>query len=101
MDERQTERWTEILDSHGANSHVIFKCIDKMTKGNAKYGEWSAANKDENRNFYLELEEELLDGLNYLLMALDLEKYNDRVLHSLIGRVVELLSYLGTFGETR
>ena len=100
MDEKQTERWTEILDSHGANSHVIFKCIDKMTKGNAKYGEWDK-NVDDSRNFYLELEEELLDGLNYLLMALDLEKYNDRVLHQLIDRMVEVLSYAHTFGETR
>jgi len=96
----QIELWTKRLDAAGASSHVVFNCIDKMQKGCIKYGEWDPDGV-ELRDFYKELEQELLDSINYVLMAIQKNEqegmYDRSVLDNMLKQIVFVLNYLNTF----
>ena len=59
-------RWATTLSEMGASFAIINKCMHRMTMGFEKYGPFNA--KTTRRNLYLEMEEELLDSINYSLM---------------------------------
>lgn len=100
MTTEQLEYWTAMLDDSGANSHIVYSCVNKMEKGCAKYGDWDAENYDE-RDLYRELEQELLDSINYIIMALQKNElkseYNEGVLKSTLKQIILVLNYLNTF----
>lgn len=79
MSDKQKAFWARVLVALDTPFWMINKCIHRMQVGCEKYGEFDR--NTDRRNLYIETEKELLDAINYMLMA---GEHNSDIINDLV-----------------
>jgi len=62
-------KWLNLCQTTGMSDDLIRRCLHKMIEGEQTYGVWEPT-ATETRNFWHEIESELLDCINYCIMGI-------------------------------
>lgn len=68
MTESEQNAWSATLKKHNAPDWLINQSLARMAAGEVKYGPYDLSKIETERDFPTEIEEELLDAINYSLM---------------------------------